>query len=63
MTINGKVFGKQVPLVFILLASKNQNLYIAAFEKYKEIFKCNFKNIIIDFEVGLKNVLEFCLVL
>ncbi|KAF7685482.1 hypothetical protein CDIK_3769 [Cucumispora dikerogammari] len=55
VTFNCSLFDKHLPLCFILMKSKNEASYLEAFSKLKNLTNCQFKNIIIDFELGLKN--------
>ncbi|KAF7690695.1 hypothetical protein CDIK_2724 [Cucumispora dikerogammari] len=58
LTISGSAFGKSIPLVFILLASKEKEIYTKAFYKLKELTGCRFTNVVVDFEIGLKNSVQ-----
>lgn len=58
LTINCLLFGKFFPICFILITNKKEETYINAFNKLLEFEPCKFKNIIIDFELGLKNAVE-----
>jgi hypothetical protein len=60
ITISGCFFGKKFALVYCLLSSKQESLYKQVFNKLTELIDFNIKNIIIDFESGLKNALNFC---
>lgn len=55
ITFNVFLFGKFYPLVFILMSSKQESAYINAFNTVKNIVNVNFKCIVVDFEIGLKN--------
>lgn len=58
ITLQGKVFGKFFSLVYILMKKKDEVNYTKVFNYLKENFKIELKNVIIDFEVALKNSLE-----
>lgn len=58
LTINCYVFGKHFPVCFILMSDKSEENYCQAFEKFLELTNCFFENIIIDFEMSLKNSIK-----
>ncbi|KAF7692217.1 hypothetical protein CDIK_2441 [Cucumispora dikerogammari] len=58
LTIFGSAFGKSISLVFVLLASKEKEIYINAFSKLKELTGCHLTNVVVDFEIGLKNSVQ-----
>lgn len=57
ITINVHLFGRFFPVCFILFVNKTEYSYVNAFTKLKELTICNFRNIIIDFEMALKNAI------
>jgi hypothetical protein len=48
------IFGKYYPLGFILMSYKKEESYFEAFFKCKEIFNCNFENIILILRLHIK---------
>jgi hypothetical protein len=58
ITIIGRLFGKYYPIAFILMSEKSEAAYDEVFQKFRSLCDCNFKNIILDFEVALKNSLK-----
>jgi hypothetical protein len=52
------MFGRNFPIIFILLKTKAENDYLRAISKLKSLVECNFRNIISDFEVSLVNAFQ-----
>lgn len=58
LTFKFLLFGKFVPLIYILMSRKDEESYNEAFLKLLSLSKCRFKSVTIDFEMALVNSLE-----
>jgi hypothetical protein len=58
LTVHGYLFGKSLPLVYILSKSKKQSNYEKIFNKLKTYIRCDPTTICVDFEKGLINALS-----
>lgn len=58
VTVHGFLFGKTIPLVYVLLKSKSQQTYTECFTKIRNITSHIPQNIVIDLEKPLYNALH-----
>lgn len=58
LTISFNLFGKFFPLIFVLMQKKSEIAYDEIFNKLKKLCDIKVENIIIDFELALKNAIS-----
>lgn len=58
LTLQGFLFGRYLPLIFIMMSDKSEATYVQIFDYIQNNNIINPKNIIIDFENALKNSLS-----